>query len=235
MHALDNWSNISRLELNTEFLRVRQFSGTMAKFKNRLKHLKFTHFTEPLDNQRVEDLGRGLARLSNLELLEMDWEMTNHRDGLVAQQVSQLLSRMLPSLRRFVYTVPIDAYFEDIAEEASGNQANLLPSPLSAGPVNQLSHGTLPEGVPIQLLSSSLSRSFPILRLRSGHSTRMSSRSGATTREPNDGLLSPSSPSATTSSNPRKQKESEYFGILKGIEGLSHLFPVDITVLWSVD
>ncbi len=132
-----------------------------------------------------------------------------------------------------MYTVPIDAYFEDVAEEVGGNQANLLPSPLSAGPVNQLSHGTLPDGVPTQLLSSSLSRSFPVLRVRSGHSTR--TRSGATTREPNDGLLSPSSPSATTTSNTRKQQESEYFGILKEIEGLSHLFPVDITVRWSVE
>jgi hypothetical protein len=206
--VLDNWGNVSRLELNTECLRVRQFSGTIAKFKGRLKHLKFTHFREPLKGSLVNDLGRGLARLSKLETLEMDWEMTNHCDGLRAPQVSQLLSQASPSLKEFVYSVPFDAYF-DLAEEdeviGSGedHQGNHLPSPLSAGPVNHFSRGpvSVPEGVPIQIISTSLSTSFPTLRVRRGRGGRSTRSSATTTTRDNmdeQQLLSPSSPIAST-------------------------------------
>ena len=154
---MDGFHSLHSLDLNSESLKIHDFCTAIHHFHLRLRNLKFTHFRDALNDSTKSVLFKALGRLDRLETLTMDWEMTNHRDGLDVADVSLLLESCA-KLKSWTYCVPLDAYFEDHGslDEQSRNAEKDLPPPLPD------SHNR----VGITLLSDSHSRSFPTLMLR---------------------------------------------------------------------
>ena len=104
------WTNLSFLTLNTEGIAVKRFQKVLATMK--LKSLCVNSFYDSLKRKgNLEIFGQTLREQKALTNFKIDLELTMHRDGLNGNELS-LLVKQMNGLRKFVYKVSIESYFE---------------------------------------------------------------------------------------------------------------------------
>ncbi|KAJ3274114.1 hypothetical protein HK104_004159 [Borealophlyctis nickersoniae] len=112
-YMADGWKCLHSLSINTELQDLETFITTVSEFGPRLRSLAVTHFRDSLkDSCNIHLFARGLSRLSKLEKLSVDLQMTRHRDGLYASDWDIIFSTC-PLIKELEYVVPFEAYFED--------------------------------------------------------------------------------------------------------------------------
>ncbi|KAJ3417520.1 hypothetical protein HDV05_003384 [Chytridiales sp. JEL 0842] len=110
LHVVDGWKCLKTLELNTECMDITTFASTISLFGSRLTTMGVTHFQDPLSTN-LETLFEALSKLTNLQALSFDFEMTPHQDALTSTQV-EMLVEVCPTLKRLNVSVPIEGYLD---------------------------------------------------------------------------------------------------------------------------
>lgn len=110
---VDGWQNLRSLTIQTEMQDVETFAKTVAQFGPRIRSLSITNFRGPLNEpESLAHLASGLNRLTNLERVSIDLQMTKYTDGMRASDWAVVLDSC-PHIKKVQYLAAIEAYFDD--------------------------------------------------------------------------------------------------------------------------
>ncbi|KAJ3212882.1 hypothetical protein HDU82_004795 [Entophlyctis luteolus] len=111
-NMVDNWKNLSSLEIDTDCMSVEDFHDSVSKFGGRLKRLSIMGFADPFDDDSTKQLFLDTLRsLENLEVLAINHSKTHTIEGIDPDIMKEILDAC-PKLYGFEYFPTIESYFD---------------------------------------------------------------------------------------------------------------------------